>query len=69
MFNNIFFFENRTVYEIMWIYMLGRGKQEMTIRVQCLAIASHWTRTFHVYLCKYCWDPKNVRSFLTLNGS
>jgi len=22
------------------------------------------TRTFYIYLCKYCWDPNNVRSFL-----
>jgi hypothetical protein len=30
---------------------------------------NHWTRTFYIYLCKHCWDPKNVRSFLTLTGS
>jgi len=23
----------------------------------------------YIYLCKHCWDPKNVRSFLTLTGS
>jgi len=27
-------------------------------------IASPWARTFYIYLCKHCWDPKNERSFL-----
>jgi hypothetical protein len=30
---------------------------------------SHWTLTFYIYLCKHCWYPKDVRSFLTLTGS
>ena len=33
MFSNIFFFENRAVYEIMWKKnIVERGRQEMTIR-------------------------------------
>jgi hypothetical protein len=33
-----------------------------------LELQVHWTRTFYIYLCKHCWDPKDVRSFLTLIG-
>jgi len=29
---NDFFFENRAVYEIMWKYIVERGRPEMTIR-------------------------------------
>ena len=36
--NNIFFFENRAVYEIMWKNIVERGRPQMTIwrmRIAC----------------------------------
>jgi len=45
-------------------------KRFVSSDLQCVKnVVNHWARKFYIYLCKYCWDPKDVRSFLTLIGS
>jgi len=35
--------------------------------LKCVKVCMSWNKINN--LCKHCWDPKNVRSFLTLTGS
>jgi len=45
-FSNFFFFENRTVYEIMWKNIVERGRPQMTM----------WR------MCNACWIPKSTKT-------
>jgi len=54
--NNIFFFENRTVYEIMWKNIVERGRLQMAIchmNIACWIPKATNTRSEHIILIAF----------------
>ena len=49
MINNIFFFENRAVYEIMWNNFVERGRPHMTVWRMRIATDTHMV-FFFIYI-------------------
>jgi hypothetical protein len=64
---SIFFFENLTVYEIMWKNIVDRGRPQMTIWRMCIACWITFFSPLPIH-CNLCEDIRQSCLTVTING-